>query len=81
MAVRDSKARELADQREAETAERARIRAKKIAAGLLGVCSKCEREAHTAEGIVLSRQRLLPFDRRDCEGTCEEMLLVEARLR
>jgi hypothetical protein len=79
---RDRKARELAERQEAEAAEEARLRAEKIAAGLLGVCPACKREVDTAEGIVLSHDdprawsivaasRNLP----SCRGTGEPMVV------
>jgi hypothetical protein len=53
-AERDREALEFKERRQAEEAEIARVRAEKIAAGLLGICPHCKEEVDTAEGIVLS---------------------------
>ena len=84
-AQRDSERREAEERRQAEEATAARLRARKIAAGLLGVCPHCKGEVDTAEGIVLSHRDSSfgvppitdPAYSRSCAGTGEQPLGIE----
>jgi hypothetical protein len=76
---RDAQVSRREERERAEAAEKARLRAENIAAGLLGACPVCRREVETADGIVLSHQNLRfgPMGARDCEGIGEDLVPIE----